>query len=203
MKNLTNISFGFTLIEIMVATSIFMIIMLIAFGTLISTSNTAKKSQALRSAMDNVNFAMESMTRSLRTSTDYYCIVDGASVSLPVFESLVSDCPLSNSPGGAAIVFTPPVLPSDPPQTPRNAAYRVIERSDGTGTHVLQSCTPKCYDLVSQDIDITKLTFFVDGSDPNDEIQPSVYIIIKGTVLSKGVPSTFAIQTMTSQRTFE
>lgn len=203
IKNLNMLSSGFTLIEIMVATSIFMMIMLIAFGTLISTSNTAKQSQALRSAMDNVNFAMESMTRSLRTGTDYYCIRDGDSVSLPASEDSISDCPLSNSSGGAAIVFTPPVIPSEPPQPRRNAAYRVIERGDRTGTHVLQRCTPKCFDLVSEDVDITKLTFFVEGSNPEDQIQPSVYIIIKGTVVAKGVSTTFAIQTMTSQRSFE
>jgi type II secretory pathway pseudopilin PulG len=86
---------GFTLVEIMVATSIFMIIMLVALGALISSSDTAKKSQALRTAMDNVNFAMESMTKSLRMGTDYYCVLSSSSVSLPVSIGTYSDCPRS------------------------------------------------------------------------------------------------------------
>jgi Tfp pilus assembly protein PilE len=84
---------GFTLVEIMVATSIFMIIMLVALGALISSSDTAKKSQALRTAMDNVNFAMESMTRSLRMGTDYYCVLSGSSVSLGELQKLgIREC---------------------------------------------------------------------------------------------------------------
>lgn len=186
---------GFTLVEIMVATSIFMIIMLVAMGALISSSDTAKKAQALRSAMDNVNFAMESMTRSLRMGTDYTCVTFGSSVSLPA--SANADCPLSTS-GGGAIVFTPPNA------TPaRNAAFRVVARSDGSGTFVLQRCVPGCVDLVSSDVDIQKLVFYVDGSSISDKIQPSVYIVMKGVVNIKGVPNVFALQTMTSQRSAE
>jgi len=44
---------GFTLIEIMVATAIFMIIMLAAIGALFVASNSAQKAKALRAAMDN------------------------------------------------------------------------------------------------------------------------------------------------------
>jgi type II secretory pathway pseudopilin PulG len=84
MKKNSLTTKGFTLIEIMVATSIFMVVMLMAMGALVTTSHTAKKAQALRTAMDNVNFAMESMTRTLRMGQDY-------------------------SGGGTYINFTPPV----------------------------------------------------------------------------------------------
>lgn len=186
---------AFTLIEIMVATSIFMIIMLVAMGALISSSDTAKKSQALRSAMDNVNFAMESMTRSLRMGSDYTCVTFGSSVSLPA--SANADCPLSTS-GGGAVVFTPAGS-----STARNAAFRVVARGDGSGTYVLQRCVPGCVDLVSSDVDIQKMVFYVNGSSLTDKIQPSVYIVVKGVITIKGVPNVFAIQTMTSQRNGE
>ncbi len=183
------------MIEIMVATSIFMVIMLVAMGALITSSDTAKKAQALRSAMDNVNFAMESMTRSLRMGTDYTCVTFGSSVSLPA--SANADCPFSMG-GGGAVVFTPAEAP-----TKRDAAFRVVPRQDGSVTNVLQRCMPECVDLVSSDVDIQKLVFYVSGSDPLDKIQPSVYIAIKGSVTVKGEANTFAIQTMTSQRTVE
>lgn len=192
---------GFTLIEIMVATSIFMIIMLISLGSLITSSDTAKKSQALRSAMDNVNFAMESMTRSLRMGSDYSCIESNTFV-LP--GEPTRDCPLGSSRGGLAIVFTPAL-----DTRPRQAAYVVNQRSDGT--NVLQSCylSDPCVDLVSPDVDINQLNFFVSGSQnsttntPDDRIQPSIYILMKGTVIFKGEPITFAIQTNVSQRSAE
>ncbi len=190
-----KVSGGFTLIEIMVATSIFMIIMLMAMGALITTSDAAKKAQALRTAMDNVNFALESMTRSLRMGTDYTCVT-GGSVSLPAGAN--NDCPLGSG-GGGAIIFTPAGHAQ-----PRDAAFTLTARGDATNTYVLQSCDPSsCLDLVASNIDIQKLTFFVNGSRTDDRIQPSVYIIIKGVVTIKGRATTFAIQTNVSQRNTE
>ncbi len=93
---------GFTLIELMVATTIFMIVMLVAMGSLVTSSNSAKKSRYLRTAMDNVNFAMDSMTRSLRTATDYSCI-RGETVTLSPTQAGSYDCPT----GGNGVAFTP------------------------------------------------------------------------------------------------
>lgn len=190
---------AFTLVEIMVATSIFMMIMLVALGALITSSDTAKKSQALRSAMDNVNFAMESVVRSLRSGTDYTCITSGSFI-LP--GSPAPDCPLGTS-GGIAVVFTPAKH-----VTPRDTAYVLNTRVDGT--QVLQRCylSNPCVDIVSPNVDIETLTFFVNGSHsetnaPDDKTQPSVYILVKGSVTFKGQSNSFAIQTNVSQRSAE
>ena len=40
------------------------------------------------------------------------------------------------------------------------------------------------------------------SENPDDKTQPSVYIIMEGTVMVKGVPTSFAIQTLASQRNF-
>lgn len=195
MKNtLLKTKSGFTLIEIMVATSIFMIIMLMAMGALVTTSNTAKKSQALRTAMDNVSFAMESMTRTLRMGQDYMCVSSGASVSLPVSSLSTADCGLSTN-GGGAIVFRPASRDGDV-HTLQDSAFMI------SGT-ALQRCSPICVDMTSSEVSVQDLRFYVRGSDPVDKIQPSVYITIKGVVTVKGEQSTFAIQTMTSQRSGE
>jgi type II secretory pathway pseudopilin PulG len=124
MKKNSLTTKGFTLIEIMVATSIFMVVMLMAMGALVTTSHTAKKAQALRTAMDNVNFAMESMTRTLRMGQDY-------------------------SGGGTYINFTPPVPSTAPPPAPGSSAFAlsggVLNRCDG-GT-----CIPMTSESVSID----------------------------------------------------
>lgn len=197
---------GFTLIEIMVATSIFMVIMLIAMGALISSSDTAKKAQALRSAMDNVNFAMESMARSLRTGTNYECIPSGNFI-LPRTAGApfnFADCTLAGS-GGSAVSFMPANNPPSDPHTLQDTAYLFKARTDGSGTSVIQKCTTTlgCVDIVASNVDIKQATFYVAGSDPTDAAQPSVYITIKGTVKVKGVDNAFAIQTMASQRSSE
>ena len=200
MKKYYRQSKGFTLIEIMVATSIFMIIMLMAMGALITTSDTAKKSQALRTAMDNVSFAMESMTRSIRMGADYTCVQSGTGVYLPAQAN--ADCPLSTQ-GGSAIIFTPALHPKGARDTAYMVSDRPVISGQTTSTHGLERCNPGCQDLISDDIDIQSLKFFVNGSDTNDKIQPSVYIILKGTVTIKGESTSFAIQTVTSQRNIE
>ena len=62
---------GFTLIEIMVAVSIFSLIMVISMGSILSVFDANKKSQTLRTVMDNMNFTLEGMTRTIRFGRNY------------------------------------------------------------------------------------------------------------------------------------
>lgn len=188
---------GFTLIELMVATSIFIIIMLAAMGALFMLLDAAKSSRALRSAMDNVNFSMESMTRSIRMGTNYYCVVSGSAVDLTNLDS-TKDC----SNGGTLLTFIPQNKNS-------RVGYMLKARGDTKNTYTLQRCellngNTNCVDIVSPDVNIEKLKFFVKGAEYNESSprQPSIYIIMKGTVMVRGVPTSFALQTMASQRNF-
>ncbi len=203
----TSLSYttGFTLVELMVATSIFMIIMVMALGSLVISSDSAKKGQALRATMDNVNFAMDTMTRSIRMGTEYTCVGLSGVVGL-----IPEDCPLGGTaPGGTAFAFKPA-----PPQTATRIIYRLVERPTlvlgDVPTRTIQRCDftgeASCIDIVAPEVDVEELRFFVKGSgtpDTGDFVQPSVYIMMKGTVSIKGVPTTFALQTMASQRTAE
>jgi len=193
MKN-NHLKQGFTLIELIVSTAIFIVVLVITMGSLLSSSNQSKKSSALRSAMDNVNFAMENMSRNIRIGTDYVCVT--SSVSLPAPSNV--DCLTSGS-GGGALVFTPTGRGS----TPRDTAYARSIRSDST--YALQRCTTSggCIDMVAPEVNVEVLKFFVSGSDTTDTTSPSVYIIMKGTVTIKNVPTSFAIQTLAAQRSSE
>lgn len=192
IKNLKNKK-GFTLIELMVPTTLFTVIMLMGIGSLITSSNSAKSAQKLRTAVDNVNFAMESMTRELRTGTYYYC---GNSVNL--LDTLsTSDC----DNGGNVIGFTPQKVTDSADRV----AYRIRNNS---GVSSLERCenknsTVSCADIVSSDINIDTLKFYVNGTDINDNEQPSVRILIKGVASLKGVLTPFILQTMASQRSSE
>jgi len=200
IKHANKVARGFTLIEIMVATSIFMIIMLVALGALVTSSTAAKDAKELRTAMDNINFAMENMTRSLRTGSEYSCNPDKDNPSISIGVSSVSqvaDCPN----GGGGILFTSanqPVLSYD-------AGYGIGKRLNGTHTifRYDSNFTNGAQDLLANEVDIQKLVLYVNGSYPADNIQPSIRIVIKGTVTIKGTPTEFAIQTMASQRSSE
>lgn len=68
---------GFTLVELMVSLTIFSIVMLISTGTLLVLINVNAKAQALYSSTTNLSFALDSMTREMRTGYYYYCSSGG------------------------------------------------------------------------------------------------------------------------------
>jgi prepilin-type N-terminal cleavage/methylation domain-containing protein len=167
---------GFTLIELMVATSLFVVIMLAAMSSLFVLLNESKDSRALRVTMDNVNFAMESMTRSIRMGVNY-------------------------SGGTNSISFKPQCDENSTSPCIENITYRLP--LDGTPT--IEKCTTidVCVPIVSPDVNIDMLNFSINAPTTEDPlIQPSVYIMVKGTVRVNGVPTSFAIQTLASQRNF-
>lgn len=60
---------GFTLIEMMVSVAIFSIVMLVALGTILTVLDANRKAQTLSSVMGNLNLALESMTRTIKTGS--------------------------------------------------------------------------------------------------------------------------------------
>lgn len=187
---------GFTLIELMVATTLFTIIMLMGVGSLIVSSNSAKASQKLRTAVDNVNFAMESMSRELRTGSYFYC---GDSVNISDIHA-VSDC-LN---GGDIIAFVPQQVSG----SASRVSYELTRRYGSNETSfTLERCeftsSKVCTEVVSSDVNISLLEFYVKGSFLNDNIQPSVQILAKGIVNINNISTPFSLQTMSSQRSSE
>lgn len=187
---------GFTLIELMVATSIFMVVMLAATGALMVASNSAREAKALRQSMDNVNYAMDTISRSLRLGSGFYCT--STSVYLPVYTT--QDC----SSGGAAIVFIP-ANTTTPGQA--DTMYR-LGSIGATTMHEIERCDKNgnCVALTSPTVDITDLKFIVKGSgatSTGDFNQPNVFIMISGQVYVKNQNVKFFLQTLASQRNFE
>ena len=64
---------GFTLIELMVSLTLFSIVMMVSMSTLLSIIDINAKAQALYSATTNLSFALDSITREIRTGYHYYC----------------------------------------------------------------------------------------------------------------------------------
>lgn len=87
---------GYTIIETMIAISLFLVVMMLGMGSLLGSSLIHKKSQDMRSIMDNLSFVMEDISRNLRTGYNYHCIDD---------DNLISTSPHSCVNGGAGISF--------------------------------------------------------------------------------------------------
>ncbi|MFA6476547.1 MAG: type II secretion system protein [Candidatus Paceibacterota bacterium] len=63
--------FGFTLIEMMVSVSIFVIVAFIVVSTLLTLSFSYKKAQKLRILMDNLGFSVQSISINIREGANY------------------------------------------------------------------------------------------------------------------------------------
>ncbi len=83
---------GFTLVEMMVSLAIFAVVSVVAAGALIKIMDANKKAQSIQSAITNLNFALETMSRELRNGSKYYCT---ATTELPYDGRGVTNNPCS------------------------------------------------------------------------------------------------------------
>lgn len=176
---------GFTLIELMVSVSVFIIVMTISMGSIMSVVDANRKSQSLRSVMDNLNFTLESMTRNIRFGTNYHCDITQGIVSLP------RDC----SAGASSIAVTS----SLGVQVVYKLVNGRIARSLNGGAD---------YYLTGTDLTITNLSFRVYGADyyaaGANMDQPKTVMVVSGFVGTKAsAKTTFTVQTTVSQRLFD
>jgi len=170
---------GFTLIELMTAISVFAVIMTISMGSILGIFDANRKSEALKTVMDNLNFTIETMSREMRFGKNYHC---------------TSSTPLSNPMGCTSgednfVSF----LSSDGKQTVYRLNSTTIQKStDGGSTYV---------NVTAPEVTITKLRYVVMGQDVGDNMQPRIFIQIQGFAGSKpSAKSNFILQTLVTQR---
>lgn len=64
---------GFSLVELLVSLSIFSTVMTISIGTILVMIDINAKAQAIFTSSTNVAFALDNITREIRTGHHYYC----------------------------------------------------------------------------------------------------------------------------------
>ena len=195
---------GFTLVEVLVSLSIFTIVVVISVTVLLVLVDASARAQNSQSIITNLSFALDSMTREIRTGSDYFCAVESG--FLPVDGAETQDC----SSGGIVFSFTEGgrSLTGATPNDSRRIGYRVekgrLERrlgnGDGTGS---PNSALDWIAVTSPDIDIETLEFFVTGSERGlaDGVTPVVTVYLSGTVGDEDATRTpFNIQTTIAQR---
>jgi type II secretory pathway pseudopilin PulG len=173
---------GFTLVETLVSLGIFVTVMTVSVSSLVIVNNAALRAQQMRVLLDNINFAIDSMVRTIRTAEAVAC---GA---VPQGE----DCPMGSGFKGEMLYVESTLGQNE------DIVYRqsggVIEKKIGDGSTNWLSMT-------SSDIEITKLDFYVTGTALNDTDQPIVRIFIAGIAKTKGGQSApFSFQTAVTPR---
>lgn len=154
---------GFTLVEMLVAVSLFSIVMVVSVGTLIVLLSAAGVAQTAQSLTSNLSFAFDSMSRNIRTGYEYYCTgtVTPDGNSLP---SGTQDCEDGNS----VFVFTEG-------QSGNRIAYRFDSATEALYQKVEDGSWLR---LTSEEIAIDAFQFILVGSLGGDETQPTARMLL-------------------------
>jgi prepilin-type N-terminal cleavage/methylation domain-containing protein len=194
MKNYNKKNKGFSLVEMLVAVALFSAVMLMAVGALLALIDANRRAQAINSVMNNLNFAMESISRNIRVGTTYHCEPNASPV--PVNIDTTKDC----TNGGKLLAFE--ASNGDSADKTDQVIYRlrdsVLEKSENGGA------AGTFISIIAPEVSIERFVFYVDGTSSLDNMQPRVVIIIQGTAgIDEKTKTRFNLQTTISQRVLD
>ena len=173
-----NMEKGFTLIELMVAISIFIIVMTISMGSILSVFDANRKSRSLKTVLNNLNLAVESMAKEMRFGRNYHC--GPGAVTIP-----------QNCPSGDTLMS---FLSSDGVQITYRLSGQTIEKKIGSDVYIA---------VTAPEIIIDDLVFYTLGAGSGDSLQPKVLVKIKSRAGTGGSQSDLTLQTLVSQRVLD
>jgi prepilin-type N-terminal cleavage/methylation domain-containing protein len=191
MKKQTN-NQGFTLVEMLVAVSLFTVVAFIVTTTFITMIDAYRRSQNIRLVVENLNFSMDGITIRLREGSEFKCLTANGTTA--------TDC--SDPEGYPGIIFRP----SDAVGEDRMAYLFGNDGGPNGGLGHLKQCVGSCDSdnsnytiLTSPFVNITDVRFIV----KNTDMQPRVTIFLKGEAGPEKNRTDLAIQTTVSQRNID
>ena len=168
---------GFTLIELMVSVSIFLIVAFVVTSVFITALDAYRKAKQISFLVDNLNYSFDRMVINLREGTDYV---------------------VSGNPPGTRINFK---------DLEGNIhIYSLFGLSAGEKNYIIE-CTPNmdppnCSQLTDEKINIDKLTFteYPTPSSGGSVRPPMVRINAQSTITQRNIVTTINLQTTVTQR---
>lgn len=201
----TTASRGFSLIEMIVSLGLFSIVITITVGALLSLIASNDQIRGEQSVMTNLAFALDSMTREIRTGSYYYCGTDPADFATQEsFATTTENCdPID---GGIGISF----LEGGSSITGDSSDSRIAYYFDADEGKIMRQIGDSIrQSMVGSDILINDMRVWVTGSNTlsnsnpsfSESDQPVVTILIEAQESATTLP--IFIQTSVTQRTLD
>ncbi len=210
---------GFTLIEMIVSLGVFSVVVTTAVGAILVLIATNQQLQAEQSVMTNLAFALDTMTREIRTGYNYYCdsepnysssgpnnIFDDTNNHDDLVGTTVGDCSaggpsnhqlqgISFYEGGDSI-------------TSSSGGRRILYFYDATAKTIMRRVgNDDAQSIVSSGLVVQNAEFFVTGSSPlssgSNIEQPTVTIYIEAQDVDDPTAKSYYLQTTVTQRTLD
>lgn len=192
---------GFTLLEMIVSLGIFAVVAVIAVGALLRISDANRKALILKTAVNNLNFALETMSREMRFGSNFSCAPNINSISrngqttncfsndrswVIAFNSQYEGAYRDDINNRCNLVYVYAYNKADGTLKKNQSKYCDDEIQDST----------RYFDVVSPDINIIESDIAISTAN-----QPRVFIWLKGRVGSRARDEVvFSVQTTVSQR---
>lgn len=178
---------GYTLIEMVLATGIFAIIVVVAIGAVISIGDAHLKASNIQNIQDNLRFALEHMTREMRTGRNFSPSVPPSGFGCP---PLCTEIAFDAIRGGGGIERVERVGYCLDAATGEMRKFFPSASSCATGIP-----------LTDQSIVIDQLLFYVVGhqSDASDG-QARISALLRATSRNPDLATTFRLQTTVARR---
>ncbi|KKT01210.1 MAG: hypothetical protein UW07_C0009G0007 [Candidatus Nomurabacteria bacterium GW2011_GWF2_43_8] len=207
---------GYTIIETMIAISLFIIIIMTGMGALLNSNRVYNKSQNMMSIIDSLNFVMDEMSTNLRTGYNYRCFLKGSEL----VQNNINEPNSCTGTNGGAIAFEQEegkLYTGDPPQlynedqwvyyigdtgekdVNEDTIYGIFKSIDGLNTYV--QLTPN--EIHINPIDSFFTVFGAESFGSGDDKQPFVTIKLVGEIVFKDITTPFSLQTSVSQRNID
>jgi len=177
-KHNTHTKQGFTLIEIIVSISLFTLVVTVALGALFLVINSNKQAKAIKLVVNNINLAMEGITRDLRVGSNY---CDS--------QSQLETGTCDNTLGTTQVYFT--TDDGEDFSSYRLQNNRVQRRIGVSGPF---------FDITGSDAVIEDMKFYIQGTTSGDNVQPYITIALRGGIRVGDIIDDFQLQSTISQR---
>lgn len=211
----TNKQNGFTLIEMIVSLAIFAVVVTTAVGALLAVVATNRQLQSEQSIMTNLTFALDSMTREMRTGFSYYCASDSsdsgifsdsgtAHGAMDTYNS-VQDCDSSSNDDFRGVSFV-----EGGHSITGSGAERILYFFDKGGKVLKRKVGDNtAQSIVSSELEIIEAQFIVTGSEQlsgasgNEIKQPTITIKLAAKDKNDISGKIYQVQTTVTQRVLD